>query len=280
MIRPLGRHGARLSVIVSTYNNLRPLELVMACLARQTVRDFELLVADDGSGPATRALVERFAGTAPFPVRHIWHPDDGFRKWAILNRAVVEAEGNYLVFFDGDVVFPARTVERHLRHVRPGRYLAGGKIDLKEPLAGALTVADIDRGIFDRAGEWWRFIGRRRRLFLSYLPGFRELMNRRVLAKLNWPGENSSAWREDILRINGFDERFTYGFGDVDFGHRLRASGIRVTSIRYSCPVFHLDHPRPWYDAEKIAANRALSDRNRAAGAVRTEFGIRPGAAG
>src|SRR5260221_13874655 len=103
-MRAVGTLGLRLSVIVTTYNNPHGLELVLAGLARQTVQDFELLIADDGSGADTKAVIDDFARRATVPVEHVWHPDEGFRKCAILNKAIRAAHGDYLVFFDGDCV--------------------------------------------------------------------------------------------------------------------------------------------------------------------------------
>ena len=51
----------RLSVVVTTYNNARGVELVLPGLERQSRQDFELLIADDGGGPETAALVSKFA---------------------------------------------------------------------------------------------------------------------------------------------------------------------------------------------------------------------------
>ena len=84
--RPLILSPTRLSVVVTTYNNPRGLQLVLAGLLRQSLRDFELLIADDGSGPETAAIVAAFAARAPFPVRHVWHADEGFRKCTICKR--------------------------------------------------------------------------------------------------------------------------------------------------------------------------------------------------
>src|SRR5215472_13083917 len=89
------------SVVLSTYENPHGLSLALAGLERQTRRDFELIVADDGSGEATRRTIERFARKAPFAVFHVWQEDAGFRKCKILNAAIERAGGDYLVFLDG-----------------------------------------------------------------------------------------------------------------------------------------------------------------------------------
>ncbi|MEO8199166.1 MAG: glycosyltransferase [Gemmatimonadota bacterium] len=276
-LAPVGRLGLRLSVIVTTYNNPRALSLVLACLARQTLPEFELLVADDGSGDPTRSLIEGFARRVPFPVRHVWHPDAGFQKCAILNKAILAAAGDYLIFFDGDVLAPSRCIERHVRAARRGTYLAGGKIDLLEPMASRITERDIEGGILERVGSWWRHLNKPRRFLASYVPGVRDWLDGWVPREPSWRGENSSAFKEDLLRVDGFDERFTHGFDDADFGHRLQAAGVHGRSIRYTCPVFHLDHPRPYSNHEQISANKALYDQNRLTGVVGTDFGIRKG---
>jgi glycosyltransferase involved in cell wall biosynthesis len=264
----------RLSVIVTTYNNPGALALVFAALARQTIQDFELLIADDGSTSDTAALVAQHAAQSRRPVRHVWHPDQGFRKCTITNQAILAAGGEYLVFFDGDCLAPARCLETHLDAARPGTYLAGGKLPLLQPLGERLTVNQIERGFLDTVGPWWLQVGKRHRLLLSRLPLLRDLMNRRVPRQPSWRGENSSAFAADLHRIGGFDERFSYGYEDADLGHRLQAAGVQGRSIRYTAPVFHLEHARPYVKSDEVAANRTLYEQNRALKLTRTPYGL------
>lgn len=273
-MRPVGKLGLQLSVIVSTYNNPRALALVLAGLARQTVQEFELLIADDGSGAETKAVIDRVAPDAPFPVRHVWHPDEGFRKCTILNQAIVAASGSYLIFFDGDCVPPAHTIAAHVRLAQRNRYLAGGKVLLSQRLTDRLTLEAVQRGDFERIWFWWRDVEKRRRLVVSRMPGIRFLFDRNVKRPPGWRGENSSTFTEYAHRVAGFDERFTYGLEDADFGHRLEATGVIGYSLRYTAPVFHLEHPRPWARPEAIEANRALYDANRAVRMTATPYGL------
>jgi glycosyltransferase involved in cell wall biosynthesis len=271
---PVGALGLRLSVIVTTYNNPRALSLVLAGLARQTIREFELIIADDGSGPDTKAVVDAFARQASVPVRHVWHPDAGFRKCAILNQGVLAATGNYLIFFDGDCVAPAHTLAAHVRAARHGRYLTGGKVQLSQDATDRLTVEAVRRGELDRIGLWWRHVGKRRRLIVSRLPGIRALFDHNVKRPPAWRGENSSTFAEHVYEVGGFDERFTYGLEDADFGHRLQAAGIMPHSLRYRAPIFHLEHPRPYARPDVWEANRAIYDANRAARMTVTPYGL------
>jgi glycosyltransferase involved in cell wall biosynthesis len=273
-LRPVGRVGLGLSVVVTTYENPRALALVLAGLFRQSVRHFEILIADDGSGPETAALVAAAAAGAPVAVRHVWHEDAGFRKCTITNKAIAAAEGNYLVFFDGDCIAGRECLAVHLDSARPDSYLAGGKIPLARRLADRLTVDDVSRGLLDGLGTWWLDAGKRRRLAASRVPWLGRWMNGRVPREPSWRGENSSAFAEHLRAIGGFDERFTYGFEDADLGHRLQAHGVHGRSVRYTAPVFHLEHARPYARPDELAANRALYDENRARRATRTAHGL------
>jgi len=271
-----GRPGPPLSisVIVSTYEHPRALGLVLAGLSRQTLTPLEVVIADDGSGPETRAMVEAWRPRLPFAVQHVWHPDQGFRKCAILNRAIVAARGTYLVFFDGDCVPPAHCLAAHAARAARHRYLSGGKVLLSPRFSAALDEAAVLRGDLERVGWWWFRVRRPRRLFASRVPLLRDLLDRNVPRPPGWRGENASTFADHVRAVRGFDERFTYGFEDADFGHRLAAIGVTALSLRYTAPVYHLDHPRPWRTDAVIAANKALYDANRALHMAATPYGI------
>lgn len=273
-MRPIGNLRAGLSVVVTTYNNPRALDLVLAGLLRQSVRDFEVIVADDGSSPETATLTGEWAARASISIRHLWHPDDGFRKCAITNRAILAATGDYLVFFDGDCVPARHCLAAHLSSARHNRYLTGGKIPLMPALGDRLTVREVERGALDGVGLWWRHVGKRRRLLVSRLPVIRWWMDRRVPREPAWRGENSSTFTEHLQAVGGFDERFTYGYEDADLGHRLQASGVHGHSIRYTAPVFHLEHSRPYAQPDELAKNRALYLENRSRRLTRTPHGL------
>lgn len=262
-------------MVVTTYNNPRALALVLAGLFRQSIRDFEIIVADDGSGPDTARLIAECAVRSPVSLRHLWHPDEGFRKCTITNRAIASAGGDYVVFFDGDCVPRGDCLAQHLAAARRDSYLTGGKIPLAAALADRLTVGDVERGILDRVGFWWRYVGKPRRLLASRLPLVREWMNRRVPREPSWRGENASTFAEYLHLVGGFDERFTYGYEDADLGHRLQAAGVQGRSIRYTAPVFHLEHPRPYADPRQVEVNRALYRENRSRRLSHTTYGLR-----
>ena len=268
----------RSELVIATYNSPRALSLCLASVARQDRRPDSIAIADDGSGPETRALIEAFAAASPVPVRHVWHEDDGFRKAAILNRAIAASEADTLVFIDGDVMIHPGFVARHLELARPDAWASGSLIRLDAPATAAVTEADVTSGrVFDR-----RWLGEMRAFdrvgtWLKAMP-----FPRPVMAALDalspvqraWCGANASAARAAILKVNGFDETMRWGGGDKDLGVRLTNAGIRGRHLRFTAPLVHLDHPRGYADPAHKAENKARIRATRRSGRSWTPDGI------
>lgn len=266
----------RLGVILSTYEWPRALELSLWGWAAQTLRDFRVWIADDGSGPETRALVERVRAETGLDIAHVWQPDRGFRKSAILNRAILAADADYLVFSDGDTIPHPRLLQTHARLARPGRYLAGGYVKLPAAVSGRLGVDDVRAGRATSLAHLRRLglrPGRRALRFVGPGPaGW--LLDRVTPTPRRWHGNNASTWREHLVAVNGFDLDMGYGGQDAALGDRLENLGVLPLRIRHRAPAVHLHHERPWQDPDgmrRIAETRA---RIRAEGRVRAERGL------
>lgn len=265
----------RLSVVLSTYNQPAWLEKVLWGYAAQTHRGFEVVVADDGSGPETAALIERMRGATGLPIRHVWHEDRGFRKCEILNRAVVEASGDYLVFSDGDCVPRGDFLAVHARLAEPGRFLSGGYLKLPREVSERITSDDVRSGRAFQPG-WLRAQGwKPGRHALRLLPaGPAALLDRLTTTRATWNGHNASAAREALLRANGFDMEMGYGGEDRALGERLHNLGLRGRQIRYRAPCLHLYHERPYVDPAVMRENRRIRDAIRREHRTRASQGI------
>lgn len=265
------------SIIISTYNNPDWLQRCLWGYARQDRTDFEIVLADDGSRDETRALVDAMRPRLPFPVQHVWQPDEGFQKCRILNKGVQAAVADYLIFSDGDCVPRADFVSQHLRLREPGRYLGGGYCKLPLALSQAIDKDVIDAGDHARL-EWLAGHGlpwKKRSLKLWARPGWREtLLNAATPTPPRWAGNNASGWKADLLRVNGFDERMTYGGEDLELGERLDNAGVRGKQVRFSAICVHLDHPRGYVKPEMRAANDRIRAETKAGRRTWTEFGI------
>ena len=266
----------RTSVIVTTYNSPDWLEKVLWGFEAQTVRDFELLVADDGSDDRTR---ERLAALRPrltYPVRHLWHPKEGFRKCTILNAAIAAAAHPYCVFTDGDCVPRADFLAVHVAAARPGTFLSGGYLKLPMGTSERIGREDILAGRATDA-RWLRAHGTpwsRRLQRLAWGPGMAAFLDRLTPTGATFNGHNASAWREDLVRVNGFDERLEWGGLDRELGERLEHAGVHGRQIRHRALVVHLDHGRGYKRPEAIARNRAIRDEVAARQLTRAPVGL------
>jgi glycosyltransferase involved in cell wall biosynthesis len=238
------------SVVLTTYDNPRALELVLCGLARQRVAAFEVWVADDGSRPETGELVRGFATTVPFPVHHVWHEDRGFRKMRILNATVPRVEADYVVLLEGDCIPHPDYVAVHLRWRQPGAFLYGHRVFLDARTSGALR-ADAVRTGREPGGALRNvvrsFRGRARRGYNALRLPVPALRLSQALLRTGRPvmrGMNFSAWKADLLAINGWNEAYAgWGREDDDLVARLQFHGLRGRSVRFGAILYHLDHP-------------------------------------
>lgn len=232
------------AVILTTYNRPDALEAALEGFSEQEDAAFELIVADDGSTPETGTLVERYAQRVPFSVRHVWQEDRGFRAGAARNRAVAQTRAEYIIFSDGDCVPPPFFVKRHIALAERGYFLAGNRILLSQAFTDLLLRRRVPVHRWS-AARWmiaWAKRDVNRALPLVRLPdgAFRKRAPQR------WEGVktcNFSLWRTDLVRTNGFDERYAgWGLEDSDLVIRLLHAGVRHKSARFAAPVFHLWH--------------------------------------
>ncbi|MDO4461082.1 MAG: glycosyltransferase family 2 protein [Bacteroidia bacterium] len=261
-------------VIISTYNNPRWLEKTLWGYMHQFRMADEILIADDGSGEETRALIERYS--KHLPIKHIWHEDNGFQKSAILNKAIAAATADYLITTDHDCIPRQDFIETHVRYAEKGYLLSGGYFKLPMNISLDLTEDDV---VSQRAFslKWLRKHGLKCSFKNTKLFGkdwFARLMNTITTTKATYNGCNASAWREDMLAINGYNEDMHYGGQDREVGERLFNMGIKSKQIRYSAIVLHLDHKRPYKTKESIEKNKAIRRETRRSGIVKTPNGI------
>jgi glycosyltransferase involved in cell wall biosynthesis len=267
----------QISVIISTYNSPAWLEKVLWGYSCQTHRDFELVIADDGSDERTAQLLERMRAETGMPIRHVWQEDKGFRKCRILNKAVLQAQYDYLIFTDGDCIPRKDFLQVHHDEARPGHYLSGSYFKLPMDTSHAIGKDDILSGrCFDPA--WLRRHGLglwRKHYKIGLGPKAARLFNRLTPTACNLKGSNASAWKSDVLKVNGFDERMPWGSEDREFGVRLLNSGVIAKHVRFNAIVIHLDHSRGYVDPEQVKNNRALRIANEKNNVTSTDFGIR-----
>lgn len=262
-------------IIIATYNKPEYLRLCLQSIAEQSCLPDSICLADDGSDERTRDVAIWFKEKFPhLPLRHSWHEDRGFQKSEALNRAISGALHDYLLFLDDDVILHPHVLARHLHCARKGVYLTGSLIRLN----AAVTAELLGRGAFTwQDGVLAGWTAESRSQWLKSMP-----MPLWVMAALdrlspvapNFQGACSSAWRADVLRVNGFESSMSYGGLDKELGVRLQNAGIKGRHVRYTAPAYHLDHGRSYADPDVKRGNRAYIKDLRKSKDVRARNGI------
>jgi glycosyltransferase involved in cell wall biosynthesis len=233
-----------ISVIVTTYNREDALAAVLRSLARQSDSDFEVVVADDGSGPATAALVEASKAAVGHRLVHVWHDDKGFRAGEIRNRAILAARGEYCIFLDGDCIVRPDFVASHRALARPGAFVTGNRVLLSRELTAEVLRDKLmpeDWGFADWIAQ--RLKGGVNRLSALLTLPFGPL---RYLRRKAWRGARScnlAIWRRDLDTVDGFDADYSgWGKEDSDIIVRLLHAGILRKDGTFATGVIHLWH--------------------------------------
>jgi glycosyltransferase involved in cell wall biosynthesis len=246
-----------ISVVVSTYQRPQHLRRCLTSLTSQRgVSDkFEVLVADDGSQDETASMVAEFRKTAPFPLKFYTHPHDGFQLARCRNSGIRASVAPYILFTDGDCIFPPDHLRRHLDAREPGVARAGDCIRIDQATSERIDEEAI------RSGRFLMWIDRREQKSLSktYVKslGYQFFRHRHRPKLTGW---NMAIWRDDLELVNGFDEKFRgWGCEDDDLAARLRLSGVRIaTALRYT-HGYHLWHPphsttpQRWHEGPNVA---------------------------
>lgn len=268
-----------ISIIVSTYNSPEWLEKVIWGFSAQTYTAFELIIADDGSTTDTSELIKNLQQQVFFPIKHVWHEDNGFQKTIILNKAVLETSTDYIIMTDGDCIPRKDFVETHEKLRKPNVFLSGGYHKLSMDLSKLITKEDIISGNCFNV-DWLVTNGMKKSFKNNKLSAFgikSSFLNFITPTTPSWNGHNSSAWKKDILSVNGFDERMEYGGEDRELGERLVNKGIKGKQIRYSTTCVHLDHARGYVNEKALAVNKQIRENTKNTKSIWTEYGIKKG---
>jgi glycosyltransferase involved in cell wall biosynthesis len=250
-----------ISVIVSTYDRQDALDVVLRALARQSDRNFEVVVADDGSGPGTARVVREWADRQAVPIRHVWHEDRGFRLAEIRNRGVRASSGAYIVFLDGDCIARRGFVAAHRRLAERGWFVTGTRVLLSR----ALTERILDCRLEPELWGFSSLMAARMRRHLNRIAPLAALRLGpvRKLSAQRWRGargSNMGFWRADLEKVGGFDASFSgWGREDSDVFIRLIRAGVRRKDGRFASCVLHMWHAEA--DRGRLADNdRQLSE--------------------
>ena len=225
------------TLLMTTYNWPQALGMVLASVSRQTVLPDEIVIADDGSTEETKMLIEHFAANFPHPVIHVWQKDLGFRKTAILNKAIAKATGDYIIQIDGDVVLNSHFIADHIEMAQEGSFVCGSRVKISQK--ETMSILANNKFVIKPWNMPISFVCNsfRSRLLRNYF-AFRYA---RRLAHLR--GCNMAFWKSDLIRVNGYNEDLTqWGHEDTEIAYRLYYSGVQKKALKMGGIVYHLYH--------------------------------------
>jgi glycosyltransferase involved in cell wall biosynthesis len=245
------------ALLVSTYNWPEALAVVLNSIAAQSLLPGEVLIADDGSDERTKAVIDAFREKVPFPVKHAWQEDRGFRLSAARNRAIELCESPYIIQIDGDIVLHRHFIKDHMSVARKGYYASGQRGELSPETTTrilksgipAVSIRDIDNQ--KRKGS---------RKKVLRCPVLAPLFYRHKAGSFRHGiGANLAFWTDDIRTINGYDESYQgWGSEDFDVMCRLMNADVKKRSIRMKGICYHLFHTERKNDEDEIQKrNRA-----------------------
>ena len=263
------------SVIISIYNRINYLKLVLTGFENQFFKNFEIILADDGSDENAVKEIKSLISKINLPVYHVWHEDIGFRKNQILNRAIQAANSDYLIIIDGDCIPHSEFVKEHFQNRKEKTCLTGRRINMSQKITDTLNEEKIKSGYLER--NYFK-------LMLDGIFGYstdvekglyfknhflRNIFNKKHRGLL---GSNFSIHKNDILAINGFDERYEApSVGeDSDIQFRLELNDVKTKSLNHMAVQYHLYHllqPR-------LQKNLDLFEKIKADGHAFTRYGI------
>lgn len=264
------------SVIVSTFNSPEWLEKVLLGYGNQIDKDFQIVIADDGSSGLTRETIDRFRQTSGMDVEHVWHEKNGCKKSVMLNNAIMRASGDYLIFTEGDCIPRKDFISVHRKAARSGYFLSGGHTKL--PMCCSVQVSEeavlsgkafdlfwlVEHGYPDMA----------KKLRLIAKGPWGHVFNFIFPTKNEWNGHNSSGWKSDLMSVNGFDERMKFIGEDCEMGDRLKHAGVKVKRVRYTAVCVHLFPSPEAGDAASKTKNLSIKDETKRDKKRYTSYGI------
>ncbi len=250
------------SVIISFYKALDNLELLLLALGQQSYRNFEVVVAEDDNRLQTVEFLQQARVKFHFPILHVSQEDKGFRKCAILNKAIMATSGKKVVFLDGDCIPHKHLLKHYNEAINTGIFCIGRRVMLSQKLSAKLReYKNLAYLLFINCLRYGVDDKLKRALYLPFLKSNKG--NKRGIL-----GCNMGGWKDDLLAINGFDEDYQLpSVGeDTDLEWRLRASGINIKTMFYQCLTYHLYHKtiHGKNSVERISNNAMMADKQKA----------------
>jgi glycosyltransferase involved in cell wall biosynthesis len=226
----------KISLIIATYN--KP-EYLFHCLKSITeLNEFpeEIIVADDGSGEETTMLIDEFIAQLPVSLIHVRQEDDGYRLARSRNNGLLKSTGDYLIFIDDDLILHPKFITDHRNYAEKGCFYCGTRVRL-----GPMKTAAIMENHRNIVSCWEGDL--QSRLNTIRIPFLHKIITGPSYTYKRLRGCHMAFWKDDMIKINGFDERYTsWGREDSDIAVRMMHAGFKRINLKWAAICYHLHH--------------------------------------
>ena len=252
LIGEIAPHNS-VSIILSSYNQKRTIELALEALSRQTELPVEVIISDDGSTDGTIEWIDSLpVGSYPFPLYYVSYGHFGYNVARVYNVGLGRLKGKRLLISNGDVVFSPDSVRLH--GLLPDNCLGGGEVrELSLPVSSQIAVQDLM--CFDMF----------ERLYEQNRGGYGNGPWMERPASMNpcgfWCG-NVSVPVEVYNRVCGFNSGYAlkYGGEEPDFVEKCMKHGAQVAWV-FGSVGYHLQHPRRVYSDRCLGVKKYREER-------------------
>jgi glycosyltransferase involved in cell wall biosynthesis len=224
------------SLIIATYNWVNALDLCLKSVLNQSIYPNEIIIADDGSKDETKKIIEYYKGISKIPIIHVWQEDNGFKLAEIRNKAIAKSSNPYIIQIDGDLILNKNFIKDHLMFSEKGVYLFGSRVNIQKTLLPELyKTKRISFNFFSK--------GIKKRFRTLRIPLLMSLNKPKCSISTKLRGCNISFWKDDFIKINGYNENFVgWGGEDSEMIQRLHNIGIKGKRLKFSGIVYHIFH--------------------------------------
>lgn len=266
------------TLIISVYKDIAALAYILEALTRQTYKNFDVIVSEDGDSPEMRHFISGIH--YPFKITHLSQPDIGWRKNKALNQSLLNTTGEYLVFIDGDCIPHSRFLETHSTLAQKNTVLSGKRVHIGQTIKNMIDNKTISLSDLESLSFYLKNIHKlsdsrslEDALYVKPNSFIEKSLIRKISKIRGILGCNFSCFKQDILNINGFDEDYQApNFGeDTDLQWRFEKIGVKLKSVRNTAILYHFRHP---IRKDGFEQNKELMKKKIAKGEYFTPNGI------
>ncbi len=225
-----------ISLIITTYNRLDALELVLLSVLAQRVMPDEVIIADDGSAKETQELIQKYQSIFTVPLIHSWQEDKGFRAARSRNLAISKSSSAYIIVLDGDMVLHPMFINDHKIYAQRGFFVNGSRALLSEK--------STQKHLQERKHviRWWNF-GVMAKENAIRMPWLHKIIKGQLTGPEGVRSANMGFWKSDLIEVGGFDEAFVgWGREDSELAVRLMNAKVNRKNLKFAAIGFHLYH--------------------------------------